>query len=57
MYVSDQSRSSNGGYSNIGNAYINDTGIAGNEVFTRGHIFAVWENEAFEVIDNKPIGD
>jgi hypothetical protein len=48
LYGDWQSSSTN--YSNLGIAYVNDTGIAGNEVLTGASRFAVEEIEVFEVI-------
>jgi hypothetical protein len=50
FYVCDQCHTSTTSYSNLGQVYINDTGIAGNQVLTGGYSFTVEEIEVFEVV-------
>jgi hypothetical protein len=50
LYVCDQSQSSGSSFSNVGSGYVNDTGIAGNQVLTGSFNFTVKEIEVFEVI-------
>jgi hypothetical protein len=50
LRVSDDCRSSNGGYSKFGSCYPNDTGIADDAVLAGARNFAVEEIEVFEVI-------
>jgi hypothetical protein len=50
LCVYTQCNVNNNSYSNLGSAYTNDTGIAGNAVFTGAYNFTVREIEIFEVI-------
>jgi hypothetical protein len=50
LHICDQSRTSNGSYSNLGHSYINKTGIAQNQVLTGAREFTVGEIEVFELI-------
>jgi hypothetical protein len=48
--VYDQCHTSTKNYSNLGTAYVNDTGIEGDQVLTGSSFFTVAEIEVFEVI-------
>jgi hypothetical protein len=50
LHVCDQCQSSTGSYSALGTVYVNDTGLAGNEILTGAQSFTVEEIEVFEVI-------
>jgi hypothetical protein len=50
LHVCDQCQTSASSYSNLGSGYVNDTGIAGNQVLTGGYNFTAEEVEVFEVI-------
>jgi hypothetical protein len=50
LRVCNESRSSNQSSSNAWKAYINDTGIQGEAVFTGARNFTVDEIEVFEII-------
>jgi hypothetical protein len=50
LAVCGQCHSVNSSYSNVGNGYINDTGIPGNQVLSGAQNFTVAEIEVFEVI-------
>jgi hypothetical protein len=50
LYVSNECRTSTNSYSHLGKAYVNDTGISGNQVLTGSQSFFVDEIEIFEVI-------
>jgi hypothetical protein len=50
FYVADQCHASTSSYSNLGQVYVNDTGIPGDQVLTGSHYFTVEEIEVFEVI-------
>jgi Ca2+-binding EF-hand superfamily protein len=49
LVIANQSNSTTGSYSALGTGYNNDTGIAGNTVFTGAQNFTVKEIEVFEV--------
>jgi hypothetical protein len=49
IYVADSCNSNNRSYTNLGNAYVNDTGITGNAVFTGEYNFTVKEIEVFSI--------
>jgi hypothetical protein len=50
LYVCDKCQTSTSSYSILGSVYVNDTGIAGNQVLTGAQNFTVAEIEVFEVI-------
>jgi hypothetical protein len=50
LYVCDECQTSGQSYSRLGGGYVNDTGITGDQVFTRCPYFTVDEIEVFEVI-------
>jgi hypothetical protein len=50
LYVCSQCQTSGNSYSNLGKAYVNDSGISGNHVLTGSQDFLVQEIEVFEVI-------
>jgi hypothetical protein len=50
FYVSIKGNSCNSSYSTVGSTYVNETGIAGNQVLTGAYNFTLKEIEVFEVI-------
>jgi hypothetical protein len=48
LYICHNCHTSNSSYSNLGNNYANDTGLAGHELLTGVRNFTVEENEVFE---------
>jgi hypothetical protein len=49
IHVSDNCNTNTNSYTNLGNAYVNDTGITGNTVFTGEYNFTVKEIEVFTI--------
>jgi hypothetical protein len=49
IYVSDSCNQNASSHTNLGGGYTNDTGIAGNQVFTGGPSFTVKEIEVFSI--------
>jgi hypothetical protein len=49
IHVANDSNSNNNSYTNIGNYYVNDTGIDGQQVFTGERYFIVQDIEVFSI--------
>jgi hypothetical protein len=49
IYVANDSNSNNSSYTDLGNSYVNDTGINGEQVFTGESHFTVQEIEVFSI--------
>jgi hypothetical protein len=49
IYVANNCNANNSSYTNLGNAYVNDTGITGKAVFTGEYNFTVKEIEVFAI--------
>jgi hypothetical protein len=50
IYVADNCNADTSSYTNLGQGYVNDTGITGNAVFTGDKYFAAKEIEVFTII-------